>query len=568
MKGILRKIIPANSKKEKKGNKKDGPSKPDNGETLADEAKQESDQESGQFVECTMDSILDDSTQTLRDAPADEKKGIFLHKLALCRVVFDFIPPVTEQELNAREKKRLILNDLVEYISTQDWFSEEALIHLLYMIKCNLFRGLPSNYSMEKGESLLGEVDEDAFQDPAWPHLHLIYEVLLRFLLSPNANKKIMKKHLRGVFLDTLIEMFESEDMRERDYLKTILHRIYGRFMPLRAPIRKSICNVCYRYIYDSKSSNGIAEFLDIFSSIIHGFALPIKEEHQEFLKNVLIPLHKTSNLELFHQHLAECVIQFIYKDYRMGPVVIEGLLKYWPVMCPPKEVMFLDELQDAIGEMMNANDFEMDKLDPLIPPIFEQISRCIESPNYTVGERALTMWNSDFIRWLCAELRDLIFPIVAPSLLRNVENHWSENVRSLSDDVQDVFKDIDPVLWQTASNLFNQKQEVVDNKSEKRKSKYAQVRKLAVAAARKLPRIDQEKLRFIDKGRLLESLPQDLEELTLDDPEDFKESKKAEDVELAQKDEPVSLEPNVPHQEDTVADDLVLPQSKPGGET
>jgi len=550
MKGILRRII-VQKPKEKKNNKKtdDLPKAETGVEANPTENKQESGQEDNQFSEFTIKDIMEDSTVTLRDAPAEEKKKIFLHKLALCRVVFDFIPPVTDEEANAIEKKRLILNDLVEYISTQDWFSEEALIHLLNMIKCNLFRGLPSNHGRENSESLIGEMDEDAFQDPAWPHLHLIYEVLLRFLLSPNANKKIMKRHLRGLFLNTLIEMFESEDMRERDYLKTILHRVYGRFMPLRAPIRKSICNVCYRYIYDSKSSNGIAEFLDIFSSIIHGFALPIKEEHQEFLKNVLIPLHKTSNLELFHQHLAECVIQFIYKDYRMGPIVIEGLLKFWPVMCPPKEVLFLDELQDAIGEMMNANDFEMDNLYPLIAPIFGQIARCIESPNYTVGERALTMWNSDFIRWLCAELRDRIFPIIAPSLLRNNQNHWSENVRSLSDDVQDVFKDIDPVLWQTAENLFNQKKDVVNTKPEERKKNYANLRKLAIAAGRKLPREELEKLQSLDKGLYLDCMAKDMEELTLDEPEEFKESKMADvsEIDIAQKVQPVSLESGSP---------------------
>jgi len=579
MKGILRRII-VQKPKEKKNNKKtDDLPKPDNGVAApSNEAKQESDQENNQFVEFTIDDIMEDTTVTLRDAPPEEKRTLFLHKLALCRVVFDFLPPVTEQEAQAIEKKRLILNDLVEYISTQDWFSEEALIHLLHMIKCNLFRGLPSNHGQDNSESLIGELDEDAFQDPAWPHLHLIYEVLLRFLLSPNANKKIMKKHLSGLFLNTLIEMFESEDMRERDYLKTILHRVYGRFMPLRAPIRKSICNVCYRYIYDKKSSNGIAEFLDIFSSIIHGFALPIKEEHQEFLKNVLIPLHKTSNLELFHQHLAECVIQFIYKDYRMGPIVIEGLLKFWPVMCPPKEVLFLDELQDAIGEMMNANDFEMDNLYPLIAPIFGQIARCIESPNYTVGERALTMWNSDFIRWLCAELRDRIFPIVAPSLLRNVGYHWSENVRSLSDDVQDVFKDIDPVLWQTAENLFKDKQDVVNTRPGERKRNYANVRKLAIAAGRKLPREDQEKLGgCLDKELYLDCLSDNMEELTLDEPEEVKESNVADlsEVEIEQKAQPVSLESDLPskaetktHQEENAESDLSLLPSKPGGGT
>merc|ERR1719471_1710889 len=98
---------------------------------------------------------------------------------------------------------------------------------------------------------------------------------------------------------------------------------------------------------------------------------------------------------------------------------------------------------------MMNARDFDMKYLGPLLPVTFVQISKCIESPNYQVGERGLTMWNSDFIRWLCAELRESIFPIIAPALLRNISNHWSENIRSLSEDVMDVFKDIDPHLWQ-----------------------------------------------------------------------------------------------------------------------
>jgi serine/threonine-protein phosphatase 2A regulatory subunit B' len=35
------------------------------------------------------------------------------------------------------------------------------------------------------------------------------------------------------------LELFDSEDPRERDYLKTILHRIYGKFLGLRANIKE-----------------------------------------------------------------------------------------------------------------------------------------------------------------------------------------------------------------------------------------------------------------------------------------------------------------------------------------
>jgi len=445
------------------------------------------------FVEFTMLDILEDSSCSLSTVPEEEREAVFRHKLALCCVGFDFMAPMTEEEGRAEAKKRMLLNDLIEYISTEDWFSENALIHVIHMIKCNLFRGLPYNPASGKAN----EAEEESFEDPAWSHLHLIYEVLLRCLISPNADKKvIIEKHILGVFLDTLIDLFESEDAREREHLKTILHRVYGRFMPLRAPIRKSICNVCYRYIYDWKTTNGIAEFLDVFSSIIPGLALPVKEEHLQFLKNVLMPLHKKPKLEQYHQFLNECVIQFIIKDFRIGAIVINGLLKFWPVMNPQKELLFLEEVEDAVGEMMNARDFEMQYLGPLIPVTFIQIAKCIESMNYTVGERGLTMWNSDFIRWLCAEQRDIIFPILAPSLLRNVESHWSANVRTLSKEVRDVVVEMDPPLWKKHEDTYKEQRQVSDTKIERRKKDHDCVRKLAEVAMMKLPEDDLGKLR------------------------------------------------------------------------
>ena len=40
---------------------------------------------------------------------------------------------------------------------------------------------------------------------------------------------------------------------------------------------------------------------MSYFSSIINGFALPLKVEHKQFLNKVLIPLHKVRCLGLYH---------------------------------------------------------------------------------------------------------------------------------------------------------------------------------------------------------------------------------------------------------------------------
>jgi serine/threonine-protein phosphatase 2A regulatory subunit B' len=61
-----------------------------------------------------------------------------------------------------------------------------------------------------------------------------------------------------------LLELFDSEDVRERDFLKTVLHRIYGKFMQHRAFIRKAINNTFYHFVYNTERHNGIAELLEV----------------------------------------------------------------------------------------------------------------------------------------------------------------------------------------------------------------------------------------------------------------------------------------------------------------
>lgn len=54
--------------------------------------------------------------------------------------------------------------------------------------------------------------------------------------------------------LSQLLDLFDSEDPRERDFLKTTLHRIYGKFLGLRAYIRKHINNIFYRCVADGST--------------------------------------------------------------------------------------------------------------------------------------------------------------------------------------------------------------------------------------------------------------------------------------------------------------------------
>lgn len=220
-----------------------------------------------------------------------------------------------------------------------------------------------------------------AFFDPSWPHLHLVYELLLRYVVSSDTDTKIAKRYIDHFFVMKLLDLFDSDDPRERECLKTILHRIYGKFMVHRPFIRNAINNIFYRFMYETGRQNGIAELLEILGSIINGFALPMKEEHKLFLARALIPLHKLKTLGTYHSQLSYCITQFVEKNYRLADTVIMGLLKYWPVINSHKEVLFLGELEEVL-DGTNAMEFQR-----CMVPLFKQIAHSINSPQYQVSE-------------------------------------------------------------------------------------------------------------------------------------------------------------------------------------
>ncbi|KAK7907694.1 hypothetical protein WMY93_016306 [Mugilogobius chulae] len=234
------------------------------------------------------------------------------------------------------------------------------------------------------------------------------------------------QRYIDQRFVLQLLESFDSEDPRERDVLKTILHRIYGKFLGLRAFIRKQINNIFLRFIYESERFNGVAELLEILGSIINGFALPLKAEHKQFLMKVLLPLHTAKALVLFHAQLAYCVVQFMEKDPTLTEPVIRGLLKFWPKTCSQKEVMFLGEIEEIL-DVIEPTQFKM-----VQEPLFKQISKCVANPHFQVAERALYFWNNEYILSLIEENSDKILPIMFGSLYRISKEHWNQTIVAL----------------------------------------------------------------------------------------------------------------------------------------
>ena len=275
------------------------------------------------------------------------------------------------------------------------------------------------------------------------PPVQIVYEFLLRYVVSNDTDAKAAKRYIDSVFVLRLLELFDSEDPRERDYLKTITHRVYGKFMVHRPFIRKAINNIFYRFIYETERHNGVAELLEILGSIINGFALPLKEEHLLFLQRCLLPLHKPKGVAAYHQQLSYCVTQFCEKEPKLAEPIVRGLLKFWPQTNSAKEVLFLGELEEVL-ELTQAPEFSA-----CAEPVFRQLAKCIGSPHFQVAERALFLWSNEHVVTLIAAHRAAILPLVLPALERNAQRHWNGTVGALSTNVRKMFAELDAPLYE-----------------------------------------------------------------------------------------------------------------------
>lgn len=414
---------------------------------------------------------------SFRDVPSSEKQSLFIRKLHMCCILFDFTDPT--KNLREKEVKRQTLLELVDYVSSANGkFSETVMQEVIKMVSVNLFRSLAAQPRENKVIESFDVEEEEPLMDASWPHLQIVYEFLLRFVASPETDAKLAKRYIDHSFVLKLLDLFDSEDPREREYLKTILHRIYGKFMVHRPFIRKAINNIFYQFIFETEKHNGIAELLEILGSIINGFALPLKEEHKLFLVRALIPLHKPRCLPMYHQQLSYCITQFVEKDCKLADSVIRGLLKYWPITNSSKEVMFLSELE----EVLEAT--QMPEFQRCVVPLFRQIARCLNSSHFQVAERALFLWNNDHIENLIKQNCKVILPIVFPALEKNTRSHWNQAVHSLTLNVRKIFSDLDPELFEECLLKFQEDEAKEEEVRTRREATWKRLEEIAAEKA------------------------------------------------------------------------------------
>ncbi len=164
-----------------------------------------------------------DKLPGFHEVPPNRRQDLFMQKIDQCNVIFDFND--ASADMKSKEIKRLALHELLDYVANnRQVITEPMYPRVVEMFAKNLFRPIPPPMNPQ-GEAFDPEEDEPVLE-VAWPHIQVVYEFFLRFIESQDFNTNIAKAYIDHSFVLQLLELFDSEDPRERDFLKTTLHRI------------------------------------------------------------------------------------------------------------------------------------------------------------------------------------------------------------------------------------------------------------------------------------------------------------------------------------------------------
>lgn len=403
-----------------------------------------------------------------------DRQELMLKKLKQCSNTYDFEDATSD--VKSKEIKRLALEELLSFLKTDQsrgMLSEAGHEAFCRTFADNAFRML-SPPSVINGADFDPEEDEPVLER-AWAHMQLIYEIFCAFLEHKEFQPSLAKVHIDTTFANRLLELFESEDPRERDMLKGILHRVYGKIIPLRGHIRRAMNNIFNRFVYEPPGKhNGIAELLEILGSVINGFALPLKDEHKVFLIKVLLPLHKAKALSLFHPQLSYCVVQFLEKDAMLTNSVVHYLLHIWPRTHSPKEVIFLNEMEEIVSTIPSS---EFAKIHVVF---FERLARCLRSQHFQVAERALYYFSNEIVLQAIKAYAPMAMPALLGGLSANARTHWNKNINALTFSALKTLLDLNPPLFEQCSLKAKSESAQAQSRIVERRARWQQLESMA----------------------------------------------------------------------------------------
>ncbi|OQR86651.1 protein phosphatase 2A regulatory B subunit [Achlya hypogyna] len=343
--------------------------------------------------------------------------------------------------------------------------TETTLPQVMKMLQANLLRALKAPKDDFDPDQDLPE------KDPAWVHLVVVYEILTSVIQAPIA-PRLAKRHITPTFCCQLIGLLRSQDQDERLAVATILHKLYAKFKSLRASFRQTVGYTFLQFVEEpSLYPFGIGELLEVFASIVKGFATPLLPDHATFMAKHVLPLLKPTSLPSYHQPLLLCLTMYLEKDPKTVHPLLSHLVKYWPWQATSKQILFINTLEETLEltPIEEVSTFEKRQIAAVI-------AKCLQSHHFQVAERTLFLWNNPYLinhSLLNQDHARELLPIFFPALFKAFKLHWNITVRGLARSVLEMYTKYDFAMYRRCLENYEADQLAILEAEDKKEAKW-----------------------------------------------------------------------------------------------
>ena len=153
---------------------------------------------------------------------------------------------------------------------------------------------------------------------------------------------------------------------------------------------------------------------------------------------------------------------------------LINGLLKYWPVTAPAKEVIFIGEIEEVIELLGSQAD---QKFGEFGPELLKQLIKTSQGKHYQAAERALLLLNSEVMQKLVKGNMAKAYPIIVKGLLHGSQNqHWNATVTTITYSVIRTYMEMNRDQFEKLTVQAQQEQRQRQQRQKDNQSKWDQL--------------------------------------------------------------------------------------------
>jgi hypothetical protein len=289
--------------------------------------------------------------------------------------------------------------------------SSDQIALLLNMIAVNVCRPLGNCNPL----LLIGDECPDC-PLPQWPHLSVVYVILLKLLEHRPTDFSLD-------FVDTIIYLLNSESESERMQIKFFLGGFCVQFPDLQDQVMIRLIRMLFNHREHIIPPFGLPSILEILLEL---FQLRRRETALStvIFRDHILPLVSNRYFSFFVAQFTRILTTFHAADPVNGALFIDAVSSRWPRTHISKQIYLLTILTSIIPHL-SRRDFSA-----RLAILFRIYSEATASVSSKLAEAALALWDSLEFQALVGIYAQQILPLIVPSLIVAAKDHWCPAVQ------------------------------------------------------------------------------------------------------------------------------------------